>query len=102
MKKIWCQLKVYAVIVLCALLLAGSYHIFIFPNQFAPAGIPGIATIIQYLFHFKVGYLTMIVNVPLLLLTFFIVGRKFAIRSAVFAAVFASMNLRLCSSFAKR
>lgn len=95
MKKIWCQLKVYAVIVLCALLLAGSYHIFIFPNQFAPAGIPGIATIIQYLFHFKVGYLTMIVNVPLLLLTFFIVGRKFAIRSAVFAAVFSVTLLLL-------
>lgn len=93
MKRILCHVKQYTVIILCAILLGVSYHLFIFPNQFAPAGIPGIATIIQYLCDFKVGYMNIIVNIPLLLLTFFIIGRKYTVRSAVFSAVFSVVLL---------
>lgn len=95
MKKFWTYFKMYTVIVFCAVLLGVSYHIFIFPNAFAPAGIPGIATMIQYVFDFKVGYMNIIVNIPLLLLTFFIVGRKYSVRSAVFSAVFSVTLLLL-------
>ena len=87
MKKFWTYFKMYATIVICAVLFGLSYHIFIFPNEFAPAGIPGIATMIQYIFGFKVGYMNIIVNIPLLLLTFFIIGKKYTVRSAVFSAV---------------
>ena len=68
MKK-WHTVQDYLVIVFCAFLLALSYHIFVFPNEFAPSGLPGIATIIQHVFHFKVGYMTILINVPLVLLT---------------------------------
>ena len=95
MKKFWTYFKMYATIVICAVLFGLSYHIFIFPNEFAPAGIPGIATMIQYVFDFKVGYMNIIVNIPLLLLTFFIVGKKYTIRSAVFSAVFSATLLLL-------
>lgn len=95
MKKTLCYVKDYALIVFCAALLGLSYHLFIFPNQFAPAGIPGIATMIQYVFDFKVGYMNIIVNIPLLLVTFFVIGRKYTIRSAVFSAAFSAVLL-LC------
>ena len=36
--------------------LATSYALFVFPNAFAPAGINGLATIVQYLFHLNIGY----------------------------------------------
>ena len=37
MKK-WHTVQDYLVIVFCACLLALSYHIFVFPNEFAPSG----------------------------------------------------------------
>lgn len=52
MKK-WHTVQDYLVIVFCACLLALSYHIFVFPNEFAPSGLPGIATIIQHVFHLR-------------------------------------------------
>lgn len=87
--------KDVAVIIFAAVLLAFGYHMFIFPNQFAPAGVPGIATMIQYLFGFKVAYLTVLVNVPLLIAAYFIVGKEFAIHSAVYAAIFSLTLLLL-------
>ncbi|MBR4150000.1 MAG: YitT family protein, partial [Firmicutes bacterium] len=51
-----------------ALVMAVNYNLFIFPNAFAPAGINGIATMIQYLFHISIGYLSLLINVPLLIM----------------------------------
>lgn len=81
--------KDIAVIIFAAILLAVGYHIFIFPNEFAPAGVPGIATMVQYVFGFKVAYLTVLVNVPLLVASYFIVGREFAVRSTVYTLIFS-------------
>ena len=55
----------YAVICAAAVLMAVNYYIFILPNQFAPSGLGGINTMIQYVFHFSVGYMTLIMNIPL-------------------------------------
>lgn len=85
----------YFVIILAASLLALSYHIFIFPNDFAPAGIPGLATIIQHLFGFKVGYMTILVNIPLVLIVFCLVDHAYALRSAVFSATLSLLLLAL-------
>lgn len=85
----------YVIIVGAAALLALSYHIFIFPNEFAPAGIPGIATIVQHLFGFKVGYMTIIVNIPLVIIVFYLVDHAYAIRSAAFAATLSLALLAL-------
>ncbi len=85
----------YFVIIFAASLLALSYHIFIFPNEFAPAGIPGIATIVQHLFGFKVGYMTIIVNIPLVLIVFRLIDHAYALRSAVFAATLSLALLLL-------
>lgn len=54
-----------------------SYELFVFPNAFAPAGINGFATIIQYLFHVSIGYLSLIINLPLILLALAEAGRGF-------------------------
>ena len=44
-KKVW----TYFVIAGVAFLSAMNYELFIFPNQFAPSGINGVCTMIQYL-----------------------------------------------------
>lgn len=83
------------VIIFSAALLALSYHIFIYPNEFAPAGLPGFATILQYLFDFKVGYMTIICNIPLVIAVYILVGHEYALRSAVFAAAMSAVLLIL-------
>lgn len=79
----------YGMIVLLALLGALNYQLFIFPNRFAPAGLNGICTMIQYLFGISVGYLGLLINIPLAVLIFFKVSRPLAVRSMVYVTVFS-------------
>ena len=81
----------YAVILLLAFLNAMSYHIFVFPNRFAPSGLNGLCTIIQELFGLNVGYLSLIINIPLALLVHRFVNRKLAFRSMVYVFTFSAM-----------
>ncbi len=77
-------------IALVAAVAAVNYAIFIFPNQFAPAGIDGICTMIQYLSGISIGYLSLVVNIPLLIVAYLKLDRQFAIRSTVFILVFSA------------
>ena len=79
----------YGIIILAALIMALNYQIFILPNQFAPSGLGGINTMIQYVFHISVGYLTLVMNIPLAILCFFRVDKQFAVKTAVSVGVFS-------------
>ena len=81
----------YITILLLAFGNAMSYHIFVFPNRFAPSGLNGLCTIIQALFGLNVGYLSLIINVPLALVVFRLVNRKLAFRSMVYVVTFSAM-----------
>ena len=62
----------YLFVILLGLVLALNYQLFVFPNDFAPAGLNGIFTMIQYLFGFKLSNASLILNFPLYLLVLFI------------------------------
>ena len=79
----------YAVCVVMALAMALNYEIFILSNAFAPAGLNGLATMVQYLFHFSVGYMSLLINIPLAVFTFFAVDRRFALKTLVFSLTFS-------------
>lgn len=81
----------FVTMVVSALLLALSYVIFVFPNQFAPAGIPGLETIIHEKWGFPVSYMNIMINVPLVLLTYFLVNKEFAIKSGLYSLMFSGM-----------
>lgn len=85
----------YIAISVLAVIMALNYEIFVFRNAFAPAGINGIATMVQYLFDFSVGYMSLLINIPLSLLAFFYVDKKFALRSGVFTIMFSLALLLL-------
>ena len=72
-----------------ALLAAANYELFIFPNQFAPAGLNGIATIVQYLFHINVGYFSLLINVPLAILVYVKVDKDMAVFSMIEVVTFS-------------
>lgn len=88
----------YINIVLVAALLAFNYYIFIITNNFAPAGLNGIATMIQYKTGFSISYMSLLINIPLSVLAFFLVDRKFAVKTLVFSLVYSCVFLLLQKS----
>lgn len=56
---------------------------FIVPANIAPGGAAGIALMVNYLTELPVGLLTLFVNIPLLILAWLYLSRKFAMRTAV-------------------
>jgi len=79
----------YAIVVLIALMMALNYQLFVFPNSFAPAGLNGIFTMIQHVFGFKLSYTSIILNVPLAIIAFFITSKPRALRSLTYAVCFS-------------
>jgi uncharacterized membrane-anchored protein YitT (DUF2179 family) len=85
----------YLVIILAACVGALNYQLFVFPNQFAPSGLNGICTMIQHVFGISVGYMSLLVNIPLAIIVFFKVSKSLALRSMVYVGVFSVMLLLL-------
>ena len=83
------KILTYFVIMFIAVICALNYELFVFPNRFAPAGLNGICTMIQYIFGINIGYLSLLINVPLALLVFFLVSKPLAIRSMVYIGTFS-------------
>ena len=79
----------YFVIALVALAAALNYELFVFPNAFAPSGLNGICTMIQYISGISVGYMSLLINVPLALIVYFKVSKPMAVRSMVYVVVFS-------------
>lgn len=79
----------YGLNVVLALLMALNYEVFIFQNAFAPAGINGLATMVQYLFHFSVGYMSLLINIPLSIAAYFLLDRDYALKTLSFCVVFS-------------
>ncbi len=83
------SIKQYLVVIIAAVLLAFNYQLFIVNNGFAPAGINGVATMIQYKTGFSIGYMSIIINVPLCIFAFFLINKEFGLRSFVFCIVYS-------------
>lgn len=88
----------YLVLIALALLLAVNYYVFIIKNNFAPAGINGIATMLQYKTGFSISYVSLIVNIPLCALFFFLIEKEYAVKSLVFTLVYSFAYLYLQKS----
>lgn len=88
----------YFNIFLAAVLLAFVYYIFIVTNNFAPAGLNGIATMIQYKTGFSISYMSLLINIPLSILAYFLVQKDFAIKTLLFSLVYSFVFLFLQNS----
>ena len=79
----------YIMVILIALMMALNYQLFVFPNSFAPAGVNGIFTMIQHVLGFKLSYTSILLNVPLAIIVFFVIAKPFALRSMVYTLAFS-------------
>ena len=89
------KLLTYAVIVAIAMICALNYELFVFPNKFAPSGLNGICTMIQYVTGINIGYLSLIINVPLAIWVYLAVSKPLAIRSMVYVGTFSVTSVLL-------
>ena len=87
------SVKSCALIILFSLLAAVIYEIFILNNAFAPAGINGIATMIQYKLGISVGYLNLLFNIPLCIVAMFFVNKEFIAKSLTYTLAFSGFLL---------
>lgn len=79
----------YILVVLVALMMAFNYQLFVFPNRFAPAGLNGLLTMLQHLFNFKLSYSTILLNVPLAVVSFFLNSKPRALRTLTYSVAFS-------------
>ncbi len=77
---------------------AAGVNIFISPNGFASSGVTGLALIVNYLWKFPTGITMFLMNVPLFIWSYFELGKKFLIKSAL-TTLSSSLIIDLCARF---
>lgn len=82
-KKLTAYIKEYFLIIIGSMLMAISTALILLPNQLSTGGFSGISTILYYLFNYPVGTTTIILNIPLLLISFFKIKKSLFVKSIV-------------------
>ncbi len=72
--------------------------LFLLPNKLSSGGFSGIATIFYYLFNLKLGYVILLLNIPLFILSFIRIGKKFVINS-ILGTVLLSLFINFFERF---
>lgn len=80
-KKLTKNITSILTIVLGAALLALSMHVFTIPAKLAPGGVSGLSAIIQIVTGFPAGYSIILFNIPLIILSFMFLSKKFSVLS---------------------
>lgn len=95
-KKLLHHVKDYALLILGLLLYVLGWTVFLVPNNLVGGGVTGVASIIQYATHgvIKIGYTYFTVNILLLVMALFTLGKGFGGKTVV-AIVLASLGLNL-------
>lgn len=83
------RVRSYSLILLGCLIGGAAYPSFLVPNNIAPGGLTGIATILYYLFDLPVGTVSLLLNLPLFLLGYRSMGRTFVVRSLIATVIFS-------------
>lgn len=84
---------IITIIVGCTLMALGVV-LFLLPNQLSSGGFSGISTVLYYLFKFKIGTTTLILNLPLFIIAYFKIGKRFFAK-AIIGTVVLSLLLNL-------
>jgi uncharacterized membrane-anchored protein YitT (DUF2179 family) len=77
----WQTVKAYILMAVGAALAALAFDLFFLPNNIAPGGLTGVATLLNHLLGLPVGLTSIALNVPLFLVGYRAAGGSFAFRS---------------------
>ena len=85
------KLLTYFVIAMVALVNALNFELFIFPNNFAPAGLNGLCTMFQHVTGLSMGYLSFLLNLPLAVAVYKKISKTLAVRAMSYVALFSAI-----------
>ena len=77
--------------IVAAALSAFGLHVFVYPASFAPAGIDGVATMLQEITNFNAGYYSLLFNIPLLIIAWFFLKKKYVVYTVLFTIISSLM-----------
>ncbi len=83
LKVAWSKIADYIVMTVGVVISAAAVNLFFVPYKIHSGGVSGIATVLYYIFNNKVpvGVLVAILNLPLFLIGYRIIGKRFMIRT---------------------
>lgn len=81
----------FLIIVVASALSAVGLHMFINPAGFAPSGVDGIATMLQTTIGINMGYTSLLFNVPLLIVAWFLLNKKYVIYTLIYTFLSSAM-----------
>ncbi|MCI5974646.1 MAG: YitT family protein [Clostridiales bacterium] len=83
----------YVVVAAMAVLMALNYDLFIVKNRFAPSGLNGVATMIEYITggSFSIAYMSLLINIPLCIFAYFFTEKEFALKTFVFCVIYSAV-----------
>ncbi len=74
-----------------ALIYAASVNIFTSPNQIAPGGFTGIATLVNHLYDLPIGTVMFALNIPLFIVAYKFFGKDFIAKTIVATILLSSV-----------
>lgn len=77
-----------------SLLIAAGFNLFLIPHQLLSGGLSGIAMMIGYVTGGNIGWLYLLLNIPVLIWGWFIVGRRFILWS-IYTVIASTLFLQL-------
>jgi uncharacterized membrane-anchored protein YitT (DUF2179 family) len=80
-KKLKKEIQSYVGIVFGSIFFALGYAWFLIPYNIAPGGVGGIAQILHYFFALPVGMTMIVLNIPLFVMSFLLIGKSFGGKS---------------------
>jgi uncharacterized membrane-anchored protein YitT (DUF2179 family) len=72
-----------------SVILAVGLNMFMVPNMLAPGGISGLAVVLYYLLKFPVGVTIIILNIPLFIIGYLVLGPRVVIQSLLGTFLFS-------------
>jgi uncharacterized membrane-anchored protein YitT (DUF2179 family) len=89
--KVWQEVRRFLLATVGALLAAVGYSLFQVPFNIAAGGVGGISIIINHFTAWPIGMMILVMNIPLLVLGFFYLGRwPFVIRTLIATIIFST------------
>ncbi len=70
-------------------------HVFVYPSNFAPMGVDGIATMLQTLTGLNAGIYTLVLNLPLFIMAWFILKKRYVVYTIVFIVTVSGLLVLL-------
>ena len=77
----------FILIIAAATLSAIALYTFVNPANFAPSGVDGISLMVQKLTNINMGYVSLAINIPLLVIAWFFISKKYVIYTTVYTVM---------------